>query len=63
MFGAACLKVTLEASGQAAGQLEIYQGALSDLGLTEAEVEAYLSEHRTEVGAALERHRRGELKS
>lgn len=58
LFGAACLKVTLERSGAKAAQLEIYQGSLSDLGLTEAEVDAFLAEHRPEVVAALAAHRK-----
>ncbi len=33
----------------------VYQGVLRDLELTEAEVEAYLAEHRAEVEAAIGR--------
>jgi hypothetical protein len=55
LFGAACLKLTLLARG---GASEIYEGALQDLQLTDAEVETYLSEHRDMVEAALDAHGR-----
>lgn len=56
LFGAACLKLTLEARG--GGPTEIYESTLVDLGLTDEEVEAYLAEHRDVVKAALEAHGR-----
>jgi hypothetical protein len=60
LFGAACLKLTLERSGSAAS--EIYEGTLRDLGLQDAEVAEYLRSHRAMVEAALAAHRgpRGE---
>jgi hypothetical protein len=56
LFGAACLKVKLQ--GRGGGTNEIYESALKDLGLTDDEVEAYLSQHRDMVEAALEAHGR-----
>ena len=53
LFGAACLKITLEQSGTAGEGGSIYTEALKDLDLTEAEVERYLSENRERVEAAL----------
>ena len=35
----------------------VYEGVLRDLGLSEAEVDAYLDEHRQEVEAAIGRAR------
>lgn len=53
LFGAACLKFGLErGQGTLAGANEIYQGALSDLGLTEEEVDQFLSAHRDDVERA-----------
>lgn len=57
LFGAACLKVAL--AGHSGGTSGIYDGALSDLGLTDAEVEAYLEQHRAEVEAQLAARGRG----
>lgn len=57
LFGAACLKVTLSAHPGGADTSDIYRGALSDLGVTDAEVEAYLALHRAEVEAKLARGR------
>jgi len=54
LFGAACLKLKL--AGRGAN--EIYESTLADLDLTDAEVEAYLAEHRDMVEAALEAHGR-----
>ena len=54
LFGAACLKLHLERSGQPAAAVEIYRGTLEDLGLTEEEVDAYVVEHRDAVIAALD---------
>lgn len=53
LFGAACLKVTLEKNGGSAMN-EIYTATLADLGLEPGEVEAYLRTARTRVEAALE---------
>lgn len=54
LFGAACLKLTLEARG--GHPSEIYLRTLEDLELTEEEVDAYLVENRDVVQAALEAH-------
>lgn len=59
LFGAACLKLTLEAAGGDPGKNELYQGALADLAVSDAEVQRYLEAHRTEIEAALAAHRRG----
>ena len=53
LFGAACLKVTLERTGGSA-MTEIYTATLSDLGLTAEEVDLYLDHARTRVEAALD---------
>lgn len=58
LFGAACLKVTLDAQGARTDTSEIYRGALSDLGLTDGEVDEYLRVHRAEVELKLARSRR-----
>lgn len=60
LFGAACLKLTLV--GHSGVASDIYEGALVDLGLTDAEVEAYLQRHRAEVEAQLAARRRGKSK-
>jgi hypothetical protein len=36
----------------------VYEGVLRDFGLADAEVQAYLAEHRAEVEAAIGRRRR-----
>lgn len=56
LFGAACLKVTLEKSrGVGTAELDLYRGALKDLELSDEEVEAFLKNNRSAVVAALER--------
>ncbi len=55
LFGAACLKKTLAENGSSETASSIYQGALTDLGLTDEEVDAYLREHEQKVEAALVR--------
>ena len=57
LFGAACLKITLERSGSGTAGGEIYRDTLRDLGLTDVEVDAYLDEHRAVVQAALDARR------
>lgn len=58
LFGAACLRVSLErAHGDRAATLEIYEATLRDLDLTDGDVEEYLSVHRAEVQAALDARR------
>ena len=54
LFGAACLKVTLEQNGGSAIN-EIYQATLTDLGLESGEVEIYLEQERSRVESALAR--------
>lgn len=55
LFGAACLKVTLEQNATSASASTIFLDTLKDLSLVEAEVDAYLREHREEVERALVR--------
>lgn len=55
LFGAACLKKTLAENGSSESANSIYQGALTDLGLTDEEVDVYLREHEQQVEAALVR--------
>ncbi len=54
LFGAACLKLKLEARG--GGPSEIYESTLQDLDVTDEEVDVYLAEHRDMVQAALDAH-------
>lgn len=62
LFGAAVLRRTFELRrAEQTPQFDlIYQGVLRDEGLTDAQVEAYLREHASEVDAAIAGHRRGE---
>ncbi len=53
LFGAACLKVTLERSGGSAMN-EIYNSALDDLGVNADDVDEYLGRSRNDVEAALD---------
>ena len=55
LFGAAVLKLTfLRRNEEQSPQFTtIYEGVLRDLGVTDAEVDAYLAAHRAEVEAAL----------
>lgn len=58
LFGAACLKLTLEgALERGAAAIEIYEETLSELELTDAEVDGYLAAHRESVVRALEARR------
>ena len=57
LFGAACLQLTLERSGSRARASELYLSTLSDLDVSEAEVDAYVEAHRDEVLEALKRGR------
>lgn len=54
LFAAAVLKLSFLRRGEAAiaGWQAVYDGVLRDLGLTDAEVDAYLLAHRAEVEAA-----------
>lgn len=56
IFGAACVRVALERSGQDPASSGIYQGTLEDLGVDDESVLAYLSDHRREVEARLDAH-------
>ena len=59
LFGASCLKVTLEKSGgREAGAADIYRATLRDLEVTEEEVDEYLSAHREEIETALKTKKR-----
>jgi len=58
-FGAAVLKLAfLSGEALAPAYREIYEGTLRDLGLSDAEVEAYLATHRAEVEEACRKIRR-----
>lgn len=60
LFGAAVVKRVLRKTGDPDATSSLYQGILRDLGVTDAEVEHYLSEHDAEVEAAIRSHgRRG----
>ncbi len=58
LFGAACLRLTLERAGTRVSGNEIYEGTLRDLGLTDDDVEVYVRDHRDEVQTALKSGRR-----
>jgi len=55
LFGAAVLKVSVleRGPGESKAFREIYDGVLADLGITDAQVNAYLDAHRAEVMEAL----------
>ena len=57
LFSAAVLRRSFELRGEEhrAQFRFVYEGVLRDLGVAEAEVEAYLAEHQLEVQAALGR--------
>ena len=59
LFAAAVLKRSFALRGEEHrdGFTFVYQGVLRDLGLEDAEVDAYLAAHETEVDAAIGRHR------
>ena len=61
LFSAAVLRRSfqLQDKDYAAGFRFVYEGVLRDLGLTEAEVDAFLEEHRAEVEAAIGRRGKG----
>ncbi len=62
LFGAAVVKAVLrKRTGQGDATSALYEGILRDLGVTDAEVEKYLSEHEAEVEQAIRSHgRRGD---
>ena len=45
-------------TGNASATSSLYEGILRDLGVTDAQVEAYLSEHEAEVEQAIRSHGR-----
>jgi len=57
LFGAACLRVTLEQNGGSAMN-QIYNATLDDLGLAAEDVDTYLETERARVEAALASGRR-----
>lgn len=62
LLGAAVLKALLrqKAGAAQASAQALYEGVLRDLGLSDAEVQAYLDEHGPEVEEAIRSHgRRG----
>lgn len=62
LFGAAVVKAVLrKRSGETSTTSTLYEGILRDLGVTDAEVEKYLSEHEAEIDQAIKSHgRRGD---
>lgn len=58
LFGAACVRVTLERTGRDPTSVSLYVETLDDLDLSDEAVRRYLSEHRADVEAKLEAHRR-----
>lgn len=59
LLGAAVVKAVLrKRSGNAAATSSLYEGILRDLGVTDAQVEAYLSAHEEEVEQAIRSHGR-----
>jgi hypothetical protein len=61
LFGAAVVKAVLRKRDGVTATSALYEGILRDLGVTDAEVEAYLSEHGEEVEQAIRSHgRRGD---
>lgn len=61
LFGAAVVKAVLRKRGGVRATSELYEGILRDLGITDAQVEAYLADHAVEVEQAIKSHgRRGD---
>ena len=61
LFGAAVVKAVLKKRDGVSATSALYEGILRDLGVTDADVEAYLDEHREEVEQAIRSHgRRGD---
>ena len=59
LFGAACLKLALsQTQGVGAAENEIYKGTLSDLGLSDEDVDRYLDSNRDLVRNALSKRGR-----
>jgi hypothetical protein len=61
LFGAAVVKAVLRKRDGVTASNALYEGILRDLGITDAEVEAYLAAHREEIEQAIRSHgRRGD---
>ena len=61
LFGAAVVKAVLRKRGGVTATSTLYEGILRDLGVTDAQVEAYLAEHGEEIEQAIRSHgRRGD---
>jgi hypothetical protein len=62
LLGAAVVKAVLrKRTGDPSATSTLYEGVLRDLGVTDAQVEAYLLEHEAEVEQAIRSHgRRGD---
>jgi hypothetical protein len=61
LFGAAVVKAVLRKRDGVTATSVLYEGILRDLGVTDADVEAYLAEHGEEVEQAIRSHgRRGD---
>jgi hypothetical protein len=59
LLGAAVVKAVLrKRTGNPQATSELYEGILRDLGVTDAQVEAYLATHETEVEQAIRSHGR-----
>jgi hypothetical protein len=59
LFGAAVVKAVLrKRSGDGAATSTLYEGILRDLGVTDADVERYLSDHEREIEDAIRTHGR-----
>lgn len=56
LFGAACVRVTLERAGHDPPKFSLYRETLDDLAVCDAEVRAYLDAHRAEVERSLDAH-------
>ncbi|NJK89325.1 MAG: hypothetical protein HC923_07915 [Myxococcales bacterium] len=59
LFGAACVRVTLERAGVSPGSSDLYLGTLADLQLDDEKVLSYLTIHRDEVIRCLKVRRSG----
>ena len=61
LFGAAVVKAVLRKRDGVTASSALYEGILRDLGVTDDQVEAYLSAHADEVEQAIRSHgRRGD---
>jgi hypothetical protein len=59
LLGAAVVKAVLrKRTGNPGATSSLYEGILRDLGVTDAQVEAYLNEHEAEVEQAIRSHGR-----